>query len=68
MSDEYEWYDIEGMATVSGMSREEFERLKSEVRDEFPNDQMMFELHLMRAIHALGRNEICEGRTFASAE
>ena len=68
MSEEYEWYDIEQLWADSGLSAEEFERLKNEVRDEFPNDQMMFELHLMRAIHILGRKNMSDGETLVSIE
>ncbi len=68
MNEEYEWYDMESLWADSEMSMEEFEKLKKEVRDEFPNDQMMFELHLMRALNALGRKNMSDEEMLASIE
>ena len=35
--------------------KEHLERLIIEVREEFPHDEMMFELHLLRAIKQFGK-------------
>lgn len=34
------------------LTHEEFAQLEKEIREEFPNDEMMFELHLARALEA----------------
>ncbi len=46
-------YDIEAAFKKSGLTVEEFERIKSEVRADFPNDDMMFELHIIRILNAI---------------
>ncbi len=46
-------YDIEAAFKRSGLTLEEFERIKSEVRSDFPNDDMMFELHIIRILNAI---------------
>ncbi|MEW5936961.1 MAG: hypothetical protein AB1665_03970 [Candidatus Thermoplasmatota archaeon] len=48
-------YDIERAFKESGLSRREMERLKKKIKKEFPNDEMMYELHVVRALHALKR-------------
>lgn len=45
-------FDVERIANESGLLNEVIERIKEEVRKEFPNDEMMCELHLMRAIES----------------
>ena len=46
-------YDIEAAFKNSGLTEEEFERIKSEVRSDFPDDDMMFELHVIRILNAI---------------
>ena len=46
-------YDIEAAYKNSGLTPEEFEKIKSEVRSEFPDDEMMFELHIIRILNAI---------------
>ena len=46
-------YDIEAAFKSSGLTPEEFDRIKSEVRSDFPNDEMMFELHIIRILKAI---------------
>ena len=46
-------YDIEAAFKSSGLTHEEFEKIKSEVRSDFPNDEMMFELHVIRILNAI---------------
>jgi hypothetical protein len=43
-------FDVERIANESGLPNEVIDRIKEEVRKEFPKDEMMYELHLMRAI------------------
>ena len=47
-----EIFDVKRKCKELGISNEIFETLLREVRSEFPNDEMMFELHLIRALMA----------------
>ena len=46
-------YDIEAAYKKSGLTEKEFEEIKSEVKSDFPNDEMMFELHVIRILNAI---------------
>ena len=46
-------YDIETAFKRSGLSPEEIKRIKQDVRSEFPNDEMMYELHIIRILNAI---------------
>jgi len=48
-------YDIETAFKSSGLTKKEFEKIKSEVRADFPNDDMMFELHVIRILNAINK-------------
>ena len=48
-------YDINAAYKKSGLTKREFEKIKSEVRADFPNDDMMFELHVIRILNAIKR-------------
>ena len=43
------YFDYERIAREAGMSAENLERLCRLIRKEFPHDDMMYELHVMRA-------------------
>jgi hypothetical protein len=43
-------FDIERIAEQSGLSKKVIKQLEQEVRKEFPKDEAMYELHLLRAI------------------
>ena len=43
-------YDIEMLLKDLDMSKKEKEELLKELREEFPEDDMLFELHLFRAV------------------
>jgi len=47
-------FDIERAAKRSGLSTKKIAKIKREVNKEFPNDRMMYELHVIRALHAYG--------------
>jgi len=51
-------FDIETAYKNSGISRQEFEDIKKYCRNEFPTDDMMYELHIIRAILAQNNNYI----------
>jgi len=46
-------YDIEALLEELDISEKEKKDLVKEAREEFPNDDMLFELHLFRAINYL---------------
>jgi hypothetical protein len=46
-------FDYRSAAQRAGISEEELDRLCQVVREEFPDDDMMFELHVLRAILAI---------------
>ena len=46
-------FDIETAFKNSGLSAQEIEKIKREVRNEFPNDDMMYELHIIRILRAI---------------
>jgi len=47
-------FDIERAAKRSGLSAKKIKKIKGEVKKEFPNDRMMYELHVIRALHTYG--------------
>lgn len=46
-------YDIEALLEKLDISEKEKKDLVKEIREEFPQDDMLFELHLFRAINYL---------------
>ena len=46
-------FDYESVAREAGLSEDAVERLCAIVRREFPRDDMMFELHMLRACMAV---------------
>ena len=48
-----EIFDLEKIKKESSLSTAEFTQLEEEIRREFEDDEMMFELHLIRAIRAI---------------
>lgn len=43
-------YNVEELLSKVEMTAKEKEKLIQEIKDEFPNDEMLFELHLYRAV------------------
>ncbi|MHA1380087.1 MAG: hypothetical protein ACTSRG_17075 [Candidatus Helarchaeota archaeon] len=43
-------FDINKKCKKLGISESTLEKIINEVREEFPNDEMMFELHVIRAL------------------
>jgi len=48
----FSYFDINKVAEKSGLPEQVIKRIKKETREEFPVDDLMYELHLMRAIKA----------------
>ncbi len=51
-------FDYVAAATRIGMSSEDLDRLVSLTRAEFPGDEMMVELHVLRAVLAVERGDV----------
>jgi len=47
-------FDIKKVAREYDLSQEQVEEIKKEVRQEFPRDELMYELHVIRAIMSKG--------------
>lgn len=45
-----EYFDYEKVSREMGVSEEVLNTIVEEVREEFPSDRMMFELHVLRAV------------------
>lgn len=45
-------FDIKKAIKKANLSRKELQKLENEIKQEFPNDRMMYELHLLRAINS----------------
>ncbi|MCZ6563356.1 MAG: hypothetical protein O6948_10625 [Deltaproteobacteria bacterium] len=51
-------FDYRAAAQRAGIADEDVARLCQVVRDEFPDDEMMFELHVLRAVLAIESGQI----------
>ena len=51
-------YDIETLMEELDMNVEEKEKLVQEVRKEFPDDDMLFELHIFRLVKYLNSRKL----------
>ncbi|MGO8737001.1 MAG: hypothetical protein ACLQVM_29900 [Terriglobia bacterium] len=47
------YFDYEGVAREARIPAEKLEELRHLIREEFPRDEMMYELHLLRACMAI---------------
>ena len=53
-----EYFDYESVAREAGIPSDKLEALRKLVRQEFPFDDMMYELHLLRACMAIQEGHI----------
>jgi len=51
------YFDYRSVATEAGLSADQLVRLEKAVRAEFPHDDMMYELHVLRACLAVRDGE-----------
>jgi hypothetical protein len=51
-------FDIKEKVRELGIPENVYKKLEKEVREEFPNDEMMFELHLIRVLEKLKQGRI----------
>jgi hypothetical protein len=54
------FFDTDKLAAQLRIPKDDYEALKKSVRSEFADDQMMYELHLLRALNALARKSSTE--------
>ena len=47
------YFDYEKVARKNGLPERELKRIEKEVKEEFPSDQMMYELHVLRAVRSI---------------
>jgi hypothetical protein len=50
-------FDYKTAATRAGIARDKLERLAAIIRAEYPDDETMAELHILRALLAVERGE-----------
>lgn len=50
-------YNIENLLEELNLTKKEKEDLMQDLRDEFPQDEMLFELHLYRAVQFLKKQK-----------
>ena len=50
-------FDTQRVAKELGISQKEYEKLERTVREEFAEDDMMFQLHFLRALKCYKRNQ-----------
>jgi hypothetical protein len=46
------FFETDKLAAQLKLSRQEYDALKAAVREEFPEDEMMYQLHLLRALRS----------------
>ncbi len=51
-------FDYVTAATRAGISSQDLDRLVALTRAEFPGDEMMVELHVLRAVQAVERGDV----------
>jgi hypothetical protein len=51
-------FDYRSAAQRAGIHESDLDRLCQVIREEFPDDEMMFELHVLRAILAIESGQI----------
>lgn len=47
-----EYFDYQKVAREINVPDTTLEKIEKEVREEFPNDKMMYELHVLRAVRS----------------
>lgn len=49
--------DFDKMMVAKGLTKQQVDLIKAEVRREFPDDEMMYELHLIRLMDSFIRGD-----------
>ncbi len=53
-----EYFDYQTTAQQAGITEEQLDRLQQMMNREFPHDQMMFELHMLRVCRAIRDGDV----------
>ena len=53
-----QYYDYESVARQASLNPDEVDRLRRAVREDYPNDDMLFELHMLRACRAIAEGRV----------
>lgn len=61
-----EYFDYETAAREANISPDKLDQLCRRVRQEFPRDEMMYELHVLRACMAIKNRVITIGQALAA--
>lgn len=48
-----DYFDYRAAAHEAGLSQKQLEALAARVREDYPSDEMLFELHMLRACNAI---------------
>lgn len=51
-------YDIENLIKEAKLSEKEKNKIIAEVKEEFPQDEMLFELHIFRILQHLKKQKV----------
>ncbi|MFI5305450.1 MAG: hypothetical protein ACHQYP_11745 [Nitrospiria bacterium] len=52
------YFDYEEVAREANIPSDKLDKLKTIIRDDFPHDDMMFELHLLRVCMAIKKGKV----------
>ncbi len=63
-----EYFDYESVAKQAGIPPDKLNELRKLVRQEFPQDDMMYELHLLRACMAIQEGHVTIDEALRSEE
>ena len=55
--EETTFFDIDRLLSSLNLPEKELDLLKKTIRDEFPNDDMLYELHLLRALKSFKKKK-----------
>jgi len=50
-------FNIKKAIKESGLSKKEVKHILTEIKEEFPDDQLMYELHVIRALQRVSKRE-----------
>ncbi len=61
-------FDYESMAKEAGIPKQKLDELRKTIRQEFPQDDMMYELHLLRVCMAIKAGHVSVDEALRSEE
>lgn len=63
-----EYFDYQSVASEAGIQPAELSKLVERVRQDFPSDPMLLELHVLRACRAIRDHQVTIERVLAEAD